>query len=73
MALDSGIDLSSEHICGFAHSLKANTLITPTPTTSQTLIHTVCLHKHNNKHGNYQRVKIVPFTIFAVRDMQYFL
>lgn len=40
--LDSGNESSSSHICGFAHSLKANILIIPAPYATQTLIHTEC-------------------------------
>lgn len=40
--LDSGNQSSSRHICGFAHSLKANILFIPAPLTTQTHIHTEC-------------------------------
>jgi hypothetical protein len=43
--LASETESSSGYICGFAHSLMANILITPAPTASQTLIHIVCLQK----------------------------
>jgi hypothetical protein len=69
--LDSGQESYSRHICDFAHSLKANILIVPAPLASYS--YSVLRRSSNDKHGNYQRIKIIPVTKFAIRDMECFL